>query len=86
MRRGPTGSLSLRERVGVRGRKSRSRPSGPYTCGVMPVLPGPMRSEILHFALRGSGEPQNDRRGGGNVREGSIPAVRFTHVVSSVDS
>ena len=43
----------LWERVGVRGRKARSRPFVPYTRGVMPVLPVPTRSKILPFEAQG---------------------------------
>ena len=51
--------LPLRERVEVRGRHARSRHSGTYTRGIMPVLPVQTRREILPFeALRGSGEHQ----------------------------
>ena len=68
MRRGPTDLAPsplpppspLRERGGVRGRKSRSRPSVPYPRGVMPVLPGPTKSEILHFVQNDNGEGQKD--------------------------
>ena len=46
--------LPLRERVEVRGRHARSRHSGPYTRGIMPVLPVQTRREILPFEAQGN--------------------------------
>ena len=55
--------LPLRERAGVRGGHARSRPSVSYPRGVMPVLPGQMRSEILPFEAQGRHFVQNDNGG-----------------------
>ena len=52
--------LPLRERGGVRGRHARSQPSGPYTRGIMPVLPVQTRREILPFEAQGRHFVQND--------------------------
>ena len=38
-----------------------SRSPVPYTRGIMPVLPVPTRSEILHFVQNDNGEVQNRR-------------------------
>ena len=61
MRRGPTALAPspLAGEGGGEGKKGPLSPLCPIPRGVMPVLPVPTRSEILHFeALRGSGEPQ----------------------------
>ena len=55
--------LPLRERGEVRGRHARSRPSGPYTRGIMPVLPVQTRREILHFVQNDNGQAQNGNNG-----------------------
>ena len=47
----------------MKGRHARSRLSGPYTRGIMPVLPvQKTRREILHFVQNDNGAVQNDNR------------------------
>ena len=76
--------LPLRERAGVRGSKSRSRPSVPYTRGVMPVLPGQTRREILRFAQNDNGEGQNDYGEGNDYRLDSRLSLSPTFVIGEL--
>ena len=72
MRRGTTDLTPspLAGEGGGEGKKGPLSPLWPTPRGVMPVLPVPTRSKILHFVQNDTGEDQNDHGEGMTTGEG----------------